>query len=233
MAAGTLVVGDDFTGPVTTCDGGTLTENQGHLNGNVTSHGGTLAMNGKMNGTVTAVDGTLTLTGTLFGAPVVVNGGTMVVSGKVTGVTTVNGGTLTGIGTLGVVNAGSGAHVIHPGGLTTGFGTMTVTTVTGNGNTTLLFDLGTPIRPASAGVAEVLNANVTLNGSVFSFGVPSITAGSLGYYSIIHGAASLSNVQMPTAPAGYAYALDSSQTPGWVDVHLGLMGDANDDGHVV
>ena len=181
--------------------------------------------------------------GNVYTGGTVVNGGTLLVNnstlgtnGTGSGVVTLNGGTLGGTGSVGAVVAGSGPHVINPG-LPGAVGQLSTLSVTGNGNTTLAFDLRSP-EPGGTGSSNsdlLVSSNVTLNGSAFAFSMPAITHAQLGYYQIIEaslGGLQLNGVTVPTLGAGLVYTLDGTREANFLDVHLGFLGDANDDGTV-
>jgi hypothetical protein len=165
--------------------------------------------------------------------------GTVILRGTTdtTGPLTVHAGKLGGYGTItGAVVAGTGAHTIAPSAGLTGptSGTMTAGSLTTNGNTTLSFNLVTP------GVSDLINvtgANALVVGPGTRIDVASTPtgAGSLGYYKILQfvGAApSLADFVLPATANGIAYTLDSTINPGFITLHRGFLGDANDDGSV-
>ena len=150
-----------------------------------------------------------------------------------------NGGTLGGHGTIaGAVIAGTGPHTIYPSAAlsASSTGTLTVGTLTTNAFTTLAFNL---ITPGSA--SDIINVTVanglTLYGNLVAFPNHSTGAGSLGYYKIIQYSgtvqgAGIASLVLPATQNSVAYVLDTAHDPGFVDVHRGLLGDANDDGLV-
>jgi len=149
-----------------------------------------------------------------------------------------NGGTLSGHGTIsGQALAGAAPHTIAPSATlpATSTGTLTLGSLTTNANTTLALNLLTP------GTNDALNIT-TNNGLNLSGGkiqianVPS-NAASLGYYKIIQYAGAiqgtgLSSLSPPAAVGSITYSLDATKNPGFITLHRGFLGDANDDGAV-
>jgi autotransporter-associated beta strand protein len=155
-------------------------------------------------------------------------------SGTGTGNVILNGGTLGGTGTIaGTVVAGTGAHTINPG-LAGSVGTLTIGGLTTDTATTLAFDLTSP-----TGTNDLLavNGNVTLAGGTLAITSQATTgSGSLGYYPVISYTGTLtgpkSSIVLPAVANNVVYTLDTTQNPGYIDIHRGFIGDANDDGKV-
>ena len=188
--------------------------------------------------------GVLTLTGASSATGgLTIDGGTMLVSnltGSATGSGNVvlNGGVLGGYGTIGgAVVAGTGAHVVHPSAtLAAGSaGTLRLGSLTTNAGSTLDFNL---VTPNTAGGSDRIAVSGALNisgGGTLAFTNHGIGQASLGYYRIMsYGAltGTASNLTMPAVANNIAYVLDLTKDPGFVDVHRGFLGDANDDGVV-
>ena len=180
------------------------------------------------------------------------SGGTMVSAGVLlvsngagsatgTGNVTMNGGVLGGSGTIaGNVVAGPGSHRIHPGegGAAGGAATLTVGGLSTSLATTLDFNLVTPGIAGGSDLIKVTGANgLTVNGGTVAFTNHATGAGSLGYYKILQysgaiGGGGIGTLVLPGEANNVAYVLDTAHDPGFVDVHRGLLGDANDDGAV-
>ncbi|HUO10842.1 MAG TPA: LamG-like jellyroll fold domain-containing protein [Phycisphaerae bacterium] len=220
-------------GTLTTGDA-TSTQFAGIISGN-----GSLIKNGA---------GSFTLSGpSTYSGGTTLNAGTLLVSnssGSATGSgnLVLNQGTLGGTGSIaGAVIAGAGPHTIAPGlGAAGNIGTLTLAALTTSANTTLSFSLASPQAPATPSANSLLNVSspngLTLDSSTLQLSAPPITAQSLGYYSLIQYAGTfsgdLSKLLLPSLTTGYLYTLDTTRDPSFIDLHLGFLGDANDDGHV-
>jgi fibronectin-binding autotransporter adhesin len=229
--AGTI---DDVAG------GGTSSLTTGGLNANVTFSGVIKNTTGAISLTKVGT-GNLILSGnsTYTGGTVLTSGGLYATntagSATGTGSVTLNGGTLGGTGTIsGSVIAGSGAHTINPGSSTANsIGKLTLGALSTNGNTTLAFDLATP-----TGTSDVLAVTGALNLAGGKLTVNSQTttgAASLGYYKVLsYGTltGSTSGIVLPAVANNVAYTLDTTHDAGFVDIHRGFIGDANDSGTV-
>jgi autotransporter-associated beta strand protein len=153
-----------------------------------------------------------------------------------TGGTTLNSGTLAGTGSLAsVVTAGTAGHAINPGASgANSVGTLTLAGLTTNSHTTLAFDLASPT--ATNDLLAVTGSLTLAPGASLAITSQSVTdASSLGYYKVIQygtlsGAAS--GILLPAVANHIAYTLDTLQDPGFIDIHRGFIGDANDDGKV-
>jgi fibronectin-binding autotransporter adhesin len=197
--------------------------------------------NGADGGLTKLGNGSLTLTGSNG-----YTGNTTVTSGSLfvdapgatsTGFVVLNGGTLGGNGSIyGSVVAGSGAHTINPGA--TGPNSIGTLSIGGNltttANTTLAFDLN-----LVGGTSDLLavSGNVSL-GSGGKLAITSATtgSGSLGYYKVLSYGGTLtgstSSIVLPAVVGNISYTLDSTHDLGFIDVHRGFLGDANDSGTV-
>ena len=177
---------------------------------------------------------TLTNTGTI-----VVGAGSTLSENQVR----MNGGLLAGTGTvITSLLAGSGAHTIHPGIPGSGVaGTLTLSGMTTNANTTLGFNLYSPDVGATLGVCDRLaltNKTVpwTLEGGTIGVTLSAGGAGSLGYYPIVQMTGAMSgaplSLMLPAPVGDVVYTLDTARDAGFVDLHRGFLGDANDDGTI-
>jgi autotransporter-associated beta strand protein len=174
----------------------------------------------------------------------VINGGTVLASnltGSALGPSgvVINGGTLGGEGTVaGTVVAGTGAHTIAPSatrtaGLRT---TLTVGGLTTSPQTMLSFRLTAPGPSGGNDLINVTGLNaLTFNGGTLEVTENPTGAGSLGWYRVIQYNTSFSgSLTGISAPAvnKITYHLDSTIDPGFISIHRGFLGDANDDGTV-
>ena len=170
-----------------------------------------------------------------------VNGGTLLVnntSGSAlgTGNVTLNGGTLVGSGFItGSVSGGSGSLTRSipvrreriPSAPSPSAASPPMPT------STLAFDLAAP-----GGTNDLLavTGGVTLNGGKLSVTSQSTTGvASLGYYEVLsYGSltGSTSGIVLPAVANNVLYTLDTFENPGFIDIHRGFIGDANDDGKV-
>jgi hypothetical protein len=81
---------------------------------------------------------------------------------------------------------------------------------------------------------KVTGANgLTLNGGAMVF----LSTGVLGYYKIIQYSGTIQGAGVGSLGLfeplnGVVYTLDTTHDPGFIDVHRGYLGDANDDGKV-
>jgi hypothetical protein len=80
-------------------------------------------------------------------------------------------------------------------------------------------------------------AGLTLNGGTVQVANASSGSGPLGFYRIIQYAGEIqgsgvSSLVLPATQDNIAYTLDTTEDPGFIDLHRGFLGDANDDGTV-
>ena len=113
---------------------------------------------------------------------------------------------------------------------------MTVSRLTTNAKTILAFNLVTAGTADGGDQIDVTNG-LTLNGGTIQVANTSSGAGSLGYYRILEysgaiGGAGVGSLVLPAVQDNIAYTLDTMHDPGFIDLHRGLLGDANDDGVV-
>jgi autotransporter-associated beta strand protein len=211
----------------TTTFSGTFGSGTGTGTGATLDGTGTLVLNGDASGMTMAT----TLGGTL----------TLVVNNAWAAPITLNGGTLAGNGTIGAaVAAGTGAHSIAPGAnlAAPAVATLTMNALTTSADTTLAFRLNTPAAASPNDAVHVTSADsLTVNGGNLVVTANTTGAGSLGYYKAIEYAgaiqgAGLSSIVLPAVQNGISYTLDAVHDPGFVDIHRGFLGDANDDGTV-
>src|SRR6185312_12995021 len=112
------------------------------------------------------------------------------------------------------------------GGLTTGAGT------------TLAFNLTTPGASSVSDKINVTGSNgLTLSGGKLAITNTNTGIPSLGYYKAIGYSGTvqgtgITSITMPTVANNVAYVLDTNHDAGFVDIHRGFLGDANDDGTV-
>jgi hypothetical protein len=130
------------------------------------------------------------------------------------------------------------AQVISPSAGLPGANTVTMSTLTMDADTTLALNLITPGAGVSVNDKVVVTGvnGLTINGGTLQITGVGVGAESLGYYKAIQysGAlgGSVGNVVMPAAVGNVVYTLDTTRDAGWVDVHRGFLGDANDSGTV-
>jgi autotransporter-associated beta strand protein len=194
-----------------------------------------------------SVGGVLKLTGSnVYTGGTIVDGGTLLVSnttgsGTGSGAVTLNGGALGGYGTIsGAVLAGTALHTIAPSATlaSNSTGKLTVGALTTNSNTRLAFNLVTPgTSSVNDMIAVSTSGGLTLNGGTIQITGTSTGAGSLGFYRLIQysgaiGGTGAGSLILPSGSNGIAYVLDLAHTPGFIDIHRGFLGDANDDGTV-
>jgi chondroitin AC lyase len=199
--------------------------------------GGTIA-NGPGAVALAVNSGSLTLTGTNAStANTTLNGGSLYLNGTTASPTVLlNGGLLGGTGTaIGSLLAGAGPHTVNPGSSTANsIGTLTVGALTTDTSTTLAFDL---ISPAATNDLLRVTGNVTLNGGAIAVNSLAATGlSSLGYYKILSYAGTLTGavnaIALPAIANNIEYTLDTTQNPGFIDLHRGFIGDADDSGTV-
>jgi fibronectin-binding autotransporter adhesin len=163
-------------------------------------------------------------------------------SGSATGTGNVvmDGGTLGGNGSVSNVVAGAGAHTIAPSATLTNTSATTLTMggLTTSANTTLAFNL---VTPGTSSVSDRINvtgaAALNLNGGTLQITGHGVGPGSLGFYKAIgYNGSFTGSYTAITRPATDAnkivYTLDIAHDTGFIDVHRGFEGDANDDGLV-
>ena len=143
---------------------------------------------------------------------------------------------LGGTGTLlGSVLGGTGTHTISPGNSTiNSIGTLTFGALTTDTHTTLAVDL---ISPVATNDLLRITGNVTLNGGAVAVSSLAATGlSSLGYYKILSYAGTLTgsvaNITLPAVANNVEYTLDTAHDPGFIDLHRGFVGDADDSGSV-
>jgi hypothetical protein len=206
-----------------------LTANTGSV---ISVNGGTNNSPGSMT---VAGDGTGTvlMTGTMNGT------GNMVVSA----------GTLGGGGTIvGAVDASSGTQKIYPSATAispTTYNTLTVGSLSTSATTTLSFNLvtadkRTPLNVLIPGTYDQIVVSSALNvGGATTIKIENVGTGvaSLGYYRVLgYGSETGMNsltLSVATQPNIF-YSLDRTHDAGtgFIDIHRGFLGDANDDGTV-
>jgi hypothetical protein len=205
-------------------------------NGNSTFNG-TIA-NGPGAVALVVTSGSLMLTGVSSSTGnTTVNGGALFINGMNASPNFVlNGGVLGGTGTiLGVVGGGAGNHTISPGGsAVNSIGTLTVGALTTDTHSTLAFDLTS--RVLTNDLLRV-TGNVTLNGGAVAIDSLAATGlSSLGYYSVISYGGTLAgaaaSITLPATVNNMEYTLDTSRDAGFIDIHRGFIGDADDSGTV-
>ena len=112
-------------------------------------------------------------------------------------------------------------------------------TLTTNNNTTLSYNLVTPnVTGGSDTIIVSGSGGLILNGGTVQIANHTTGQTSLGYYKLIGctgsiagtGASSLTG--LPATAANINYQFDLTHNPGFIDVHRGFMGDANDSGTV-
>jgi fibronectin-binding autotransporter adhesin len=203
------------------------------------SFAGTIS-NGTATGSLAVSGGVLSLSGAnTYSGGTTISGGALYVNsanGTGTGNVALNGGTLGGSGSVGAVFSGVGTQTISPGSAgVNSVGTLTATSLSTTANTTLLFDLGTP---GVAGSSDLLKVSGTLSlggGQVAIASQASTGAASLGYYEVLsYGtvSGSVSGITLPAIANNIEYTLDANHNAGFIDIHRGYIGDANDDGSV-
>lgn len=152
---------------------------------------------------------------------------------------TLNAGLLAGDGTVSApVLAGGGPHTVSvglPG--TNSPASLALASLSTNANTMLEFDLAAPATGPTSSVNDtlVITGNLALNGGKIQLASAPAGAASLGYYKIIqYGTLSgpPSSLVLPAAADHILFTLDTHRDPGFIDLHKGFTGDANDDGKV-
>jgi fibronectin-binding autotransporter adhesin len=229
----TYILASGTAGSTLTLDNGAANATINDLNG---SHSITapLLLNSPTAITITNPGDTLTLAGNISGTGFITQSGagTLILSGTIsyTGGTTLNSGTLGGTGVItGSVFAGSSPHTINPG-LPNSTGTLTLGGLTTNPNTTLAFDL---TSPTAANDRLAVTSLLNLGGGTIAMASPSTTG--LGYYKILSYSTltgSTSSILLPPTANNITYTLDTTRDLGFLDLHRGYLGDANDDGKV-
>ncbi len=248
--AGTFTTG---TGAITIGKTGTLTLQSGgtfNINGSLTNSG-TVTLSGTQawaaSTTFTNSAGTATFNtdaGSASSSPlsIVLSAGTVVLNGaQHLHSLAINGGILGGHNTNALsLTIGTSPYTLAPSATlpATSTGTMTLHTLSTSAKTTLAFNLKTP------GASNVNDEFVvsdfqglSLNGGTIAITGSATGTSSLGYYkailyiSSIQGAG-ISSLTLPPIANNIAYTLDINHNPGFVDVHRGFIGDANDDGTV-
>jgi autotransporter-associated beta strand protein len=134
-----------------------------------------------------------------------------------TGTVTLNGGTLGGSGIItGFVAGGTGPHTVAPDGK------LKLGTLMTNANTFFDFNL-------EGGDQLILTSSFIFGGGTI---LPDADA-PLGYYKIIQRTGtSAAAFALPAIQGNVVYSLDLTREPGFINVHKGYLGDANDDGTV-
>ncbi len=228
-----------WAGNITLASNSTIGTGNLTLSGVITGTGNTLTILGP---------GVLTLSGNnTYSGGTILNNGTLAVTNTTgsatgTGNVTLNGGTLIGNGTIsGTVLGGSGPHTINPG-ITTTAANLTLGGLSTNSNTTLAFDLTSPESPTSStSVNDTLiitgSGSLTLNGGTLVIASNLTGNASLGYYTAIQytgsiGGTGISSLTLPAITNNVSYTLELTKDPGYIDIHRGFIGDANDSGNV-
>ena len=117
--------------------------------------------------------------------------------------------------------AGTGPHAIAPGGAGT-IGTLNLSGLTTSSNTTLEYDLGSPVSGGSY-TGDLINfttgSGLTVgSGTNLAFGADPTAAGDYRLFSGAFGSPVLSNFVLPTAPSLTSYSLSSVADPGFIDL---------------
>jgi autotransporter-associated beta strand protein len=210
------------------------------FSGSIQNGAGVVALVKSTGGTLTLNNGS-TYTGgtTITGGTLIANNNTGSATGS--GAVTLNGGTLGGGGTIsGAVIAGSAAHTIAPSATlaANSFKTLTLGPLTTNTNTTLSFNLVSPTKSLGQSDRILITTSNGLSvgaGTKIQIANTITGASSLGYYKIIQYSGTtpnLANFILPTAANNVVYTLESTHTAGFLELHRGFLGDANDDGTV-
>jgi hypothetical protein len=135
------------------------------------------------------------------------------------------------------VHAGSNPHKVAPSATLppTSTGILTLGALTTTANTTLALNL---ITPDTNDALNITTTNgLTLNGGTLQIANVPNTPASLGNYKInqnpgnIQGTG-LSSLTLPATQNNINYSLDLITNPGYITLHRGFLGDANDDGLV-
>ncbi len=177
--------------------------------------------------------------GNTYIAGTVLIAGTLVVansSGSATGggTVTLNGGVLASLAGVtnsigGAVVAGTGTHTIAPGGLGA-IGTLNIGLgLTTSSNTTLDFDLGTPVSGGTyhGDLIELISGSLNAGaGTNIAFGVDPTTNGDYRLVGGSIGSPTLANFALPAAPAGYSYSLSTTADAGFLDLVVAASGPA-------
>jgi autotransporter-associated beta strand protein len=252
-------LGISFTGGLLQIRGTSLTSIDGSINDTTTFSGGfdiadptnVFTLNTVLDGPgslAKAGPGTMKiLSANNLAGGATLNAGTLLINnttGSATGsgTVTLNGGTLGGGGTIaGTVAGGTGAHTIAPSAnlAPATVAKLTVGGLTTNANTTLAFRLETPNTTGGSDSIKVTGTN-TLNlsgGGNLAILENPVGLGSLGYYKAIEYTGSIpagyTGITRPAVDANkIVYTLDVAHDAGFVDIHRGFDGDANDDGVV-
>ncbi|MGN6367545.1 MAG: beta strand repeat-containing protein [Phycisphaerae bacterium] len=151
---------------------------------------------------------------------------------------TLNAGLLAGDGTVSAPVVAGGPHTVSvglPG--TNSPASLALASLSTNANTTLEFDLTAPATGPASSVNDtlVIAGNLALNGGTLQLASAPAGAASLGYYKIIqYGTLSgaPSSLVLPAGADHILFTLDTHRDPGFIDLHKGFIGDANDDGKV-
>jgi hypothetical protein len=202
-----------------------LVTTAGTLHISITS--GTLRLDGAVTGTAA-----LTLSG----------GGVLFMSDNntFTGPLTLDGATLAGSGTItAAVNAGATPHTIAPSAsLAAGNrATLTLGALNTNSNTTLAFRLITPnTANGSDTIVVSQQGGLTFNGGTIQITANPTGQASLGFYKAfqynVFFTGALSGLTLPAPANNVVYTFDTAHDSGFLDIHRGFLGDANDDGTV-
>ncbi len=202
------------------------------------NYAGTIADNNSTAGTLSLVKtgtGAITLSGAnTYSGGTSLNNGTLRVS-NMTGSATGTGNVTLAAGTLasgpvgiigGNVIAGGTAHTIAPGGIGS-IGTLTLGGLTTNSNTTLAFDLGSPVSGGTyngdlitigAGGLDVSN------GATLSFASNPTVVGNYRLFGGTFAGATQANFTFPTAPSDLTYSLLSpANDSGYFDLVVGYL----------
>jgi hypothetical protein len=194
----------------------------------ISMEAGSITFNGAIGGPISNVD--------IFGPGTVLFNAANSLSQPVT----VNNATLGGTGSFSGLVIASFNGTIAPSATLSAASTATLTMTglsTGAGGT-LAFHL---VSPGAASVNDKLVVNqsggLTLNGGSIAITATSTGAASLGYYKAIQysgaiNGTGINSLTLPAAVGNVVYTLDTIHDPGFIDIHRGFLGDANDDGSV-
>jgi autotransporter-associated beta strand protein len=190
--------------------------------------------NGTATATLSDTSGNHSIT-----APLILNSPTVVTVSNLADTLTLSGGihgagniTLTGLGTVALSGSTSGTITLS-GGTLAPIGPLTAGNLTTTANATLGLAL---TSPTTANTLLSVTGTLTLDGGTFTINSQATTgSASLGYYKILsYGSLSglTTSITLPAPANNIAYTLDATHDAGFIDLHCGYIGDANDDGKV-